>query len=100
VCCFSTSHPPLPAACPAQGLPPIRHYGLLASGARVENIARARQLLAVPAPEADDAAAASDQQTTALATACPCCGGRMILIETFQAGCQPSRPPTTRIDTS
>src|ERR1700676_353892 len=34
----------------------IRHYGLFASGARAQNIARARQLLDVPAaqPEAGD----------------------------------------------
>jgi hypothetical protein len=36
---------------------------------------------------------------------CPCCGGRMIIIETFAAGCQPKhRPapatPAIRIDTS
>lgn len=37
---------------------------------------------------------------------CPCCGGRMIIIETFQRGCSPQyRPtaapvPTIRIDTS
>jgi hypothetical protein len=83
-----------------KGFHRIRHYGLLASGARDENIAKARQLLAVPAPEADDAAAASDETTIALATPCPCCGGRMIIIETFEAGCQPSHTPTIRIDTS
>jgi hypothetical protein len=36
---------------------------------------------------------------------CPCCGGRMFVIETFKAGCQPRHWPTTpfeaiRIDTS
>jgi hypothetical protein len=36
---------------------------------------------------------------------CPCCGGRMIIIETFERGCQPkhhptSAPVTVRIDTS
>jgi hypothetical protein len=30
----------------------------------------------------------------------PCCGGRMILIETFEAGCQPRHAPTFGIDTS
>ena len=29
----------------------IRHYGLFASGSRADNIARARQLLAVPTPQ-------------------------------------------------
>jgi hypothetical protein len=36
---------------------------------------------------------------------CPCCGGRMIIIETFARGCQPRYQPSTptvaiRIDTS
>jgi hypothetical protein len=36
---------------------------------------------------------------------CPCCGGRMIIIETFARGCQPKHRPTPapiaiRIDTS
>ena len=36
---------------------------------------------------------------------CPCCGGRMVIIETFTRGCQPMHRPTTpeltiRIDTS
>jgi hypothetical protein len=83
-----------------KGFHRIRHYGLLASAVRLESIAQARQLLAVPAPEADDAAAASDEATVALAHPCPCCGGRMIIIETFDAGCQPSHAPTLGIDTS
>jgi hypothetical protein len=83
-----------------KGFHRIRHYGLLASGARVDNLARARALLAVPAPEADDAAAAGDEATMAHAHPCPCCGGRMIVIETFKAGCQPQHAPTIRIDTS
>jgi hypothetical protein len=37
-----------------QGFHRIRHYGLLANGNRAENLARARQLLAMPPPEADD----------------------------------------------
>ena len=83
-----------------KGFHRIRHYGLLASAVRLESIAQARQLLAVPAPEADDAAAASDEATVALAHPCPCCGGRMIIIESFDAGCQPSHAPTLGIDTS
>jgi hypothetical protein len=32
---------------------------------------------------------------------CPCCGGRMIIIETFQRGSSPRyRPAAIRIDTS
>lgn len=33
-----------------KGFHRIRHYGLLASGGRKNNIARARQLLGVPSP--------------------------------------------------
>ena len=36
---------------------------------------------------------------------CPCCGGRMVIVETFEAGCAPRNWPTEptvaiRIDTS
>ena len=81
----------------------IRHYGLFASAVRACNIERIRALLAVaePAPqhqpEADGGVASADE-----ARKCPCCGGRMIIIETFEGVC-PARPPSTsriRIDTS
>src|SRR6266404_2196190 len=42
-----------------KGFHRIRHYGLLATGARADNIARARELLAVPKPRNDAASAAS-----------------------------------------
>ena len=57
----------------------IRHYGLLASGNRAANIAKARELLAVPArseqPDTPEAPAAD--QPRMLPRPCPCCGGRM-----------------------
>ena len=88
-----------------KGLHRIRHYGLFANGNRAANVARARALLAVPEPkttkstiEAEPAAPGTRSRP------CPCCGGRMIVIETFERGCQPRyRSPTpllTRIDTS
>jgi hypothetical protein len=81
----------------------IRHYGLFASAKRAENIARARQLLNAPAPqkEARDAVADIDEPQT-LAHPCPCCGGRMIIIEIFERGCSPRTHPTgsIRLDTS
>ena len=86
-----------------KGLHRIRHYGLFANGKnRAPNIARARQLLAVPQIAAQhlDSASESDQPR-ALPTPCPCCGGRMIIIETFARGCQPKHTPaSTRIDSS
>ncbi len=82
----------------------IRHYGLFANGGRTRNIARARELLGVPAPvcEPDDTQTADDTEPPALAQPCPCCGGRMIIIETFERGAQPRAPPTasSRVDAS
>ena len=86
-----------------KGFHRIRHYGLLGGGKRDENIAQARQLLAVAAGTAtdtEDEAAADDATGSVLATPCPCCGGRMNVIETFEAGTQPNHAPTIRIDTS
>jgi hypothetical protein len=85
----------------------IRYYGLLASGKRAENIARARELLALPLlpVEAIKAASTDADEPQTPKHACPCCGGRMIIIETFQRGCSPRYRPTPpvpaiRIDTS
>jgi hypothetical protein len=82
----------------------IRHYGLFASGKRVENITRARELLNVPAPqtEACDVAGSEADEPQTLSHPCPCCGGRMIVIEIFERGCSPRTRPASaiRIDTS
>jgi Putative transposase/Transposase zinc-binding domain len=83
----------------------IRHYGLLASGKRTETIAKARELLDLVAPAAVEAVEIDPTATQVLPSPCPCCGGRMIVIETFEAGCQPRHCPTAplvaiRIDTS
>jgi hypothetical protein len=84
----------------------IRHYGLFASHRRAENIARARELLDAPAPQtkARDPDVADADGPPALAHPCPCCGGRMIIIETFRRGAtpryRPTAPTTPIIDTS
>jgi hypothetical protein len=85
----------------------IRHYGLLASGTRADNIARARRLLDVPVaqPEAGDNTCAETNEPKPIPHPCPCCGGRMIIIETFQRGSSPRYRPAAstaviRIDTS
>jgi Putative transposase/Transposase zinc-binding domain len=86
-----------------KGFHRIRHYGFLAGGRRDESIAQARQLLEAAASSATNPkqeAAGDDEPQSVLATPCPCCGGRMIVIETFEAGCQPRHTPTIRIDTS
>jgi hypothetical protein len=84
----------------------IRHYGLLASGKRVESIQRARELLNAPIPQnqARDANPA-DADEAHTPSPCPCCGGRMIVIETFARGSTPRYQPNAptraiRIDTS
>ncbi len=82
----------------------IRHYGLFASAARTRNIDRARQLLATPAPSPEPSGAKADNgaENAAAAHRCPCCGGRMIVIETFD-GVRSARSPSPspiRIDTS
>jgi hypothetical protein len=85
----------------------IRHYGLLASGKRAENIARARKLLAVPLIPIDaiKAATTKPDEPKAPQHPCPCCGGPMIIIEIFERGSTPRYRPTAptvaiRIDTS
>jgi len=88
----------------------IRYYGLLASTRRAENVARARELLMPPLIPVDaikaiganaDRPNAAEPQTTNL---CPCCGGRMLIIERFERGATPhyraSPPPAIRIDSS
>ncbi len=69
----------------------IRHYGLFANGGRVRNIERVRQLLAMSVTEHDQTPDASEPVPPA--RPCPCCGGRMIVIETFERGHQPRAPP-------
>jgi hypothetical protein len=82
----------------------IRHYGLFASSRRAENIARARQLLNVPAPQnaLSDTDSTGDGEPRPSSHPCPCCGGRMIIIEIFERGCSPRYHPTVpnRVDSS
>src|SRR5258705_8542684 len=86
-----------------KGFHRIRHHGLFASANRAETIVRARKLLGMATPVAE--AEIEIDPVAALAQPCPCCGGRMFVIETFEAGCQPRHRPTVplvaiRIDTS
>jgi hypothetical protein len=85
----------------------IRHYGLLARPSCADNIARARELLAVTMPQDHnaDAGAVDPNEPTTPSHLCPCCGGRMITIEIFERGSTPRHRPTgpiaaIRIDTS
>jgi hypothetical protein len=90
-----------------KGFHRIRHYGLLAKANRAANIRQARKLLAVPpcSNELKAPQAAATEEQRVLPLPCPCCGGRMIIIETFARGCEPKHRPTPasheiRIDTS
>ena len=79
----------------------IRHYGMLASGTRADNIAQARELLAVVKPKDQSTSTAVDHSKST----CRCCGGRMVIIEVFERGATPRYRPTSptiviRIDTS
>jgi hypothetical protein len=73
-----------------QGFHRIRHYGLLASSASKAEIARARELLAVAPPAAKPGEAPEPIEWR---PPCPCCGGRMRIIETFERWTQPRAPP-------
>ena len=72
-----------------RGFHRIRHYGLLAGSARKASLALARELLNVAAPSDGDTTEEPDD----FRPTCPCCGGRMIIIETFERWRQPRGPP-------
>src|SRR5205814_7407056 len=78
-----------------KGFHRIRHYGLFANGNRAESIAKARELLAVAAPQTKREAASTPEpdQPRVLPRPCPCCGGRMIVIEVFARGQSPRHKP-------
>ena len=85
-----------------KGLHRIRHYGLFANGNRAANIARARELLAMPPRLTEPhAPKAAEPEPRLHPHPCPCCGSRMLIIETFARGCHPTHQPAPiRIDTS
>jgi hypothetical protein len=59
----------------------------------------ARRLLGVPdpPPPSEDNDGTENPQEDSGWNACPCCGGRMIIIETFEPGCQPRLCPIPSI---
>jgi putative transposase/transposase-like zinc-binding protein len=81
-----------------KGFHRIRHYGLLASAGCKANVARAKELIAAPMPEIDASAArdtADPDATTDHCPPCPCCGGRMIIVEILARAGAPRGPPLT-----
>jgi hypothetical protein len=89
-----------------KGFHRIRHYGLLASGpAKTATIERARDLIDTATPAQKPRAGDSKATIEKPAHPCPCCGARMVIVETFEAGCTPRHrstmmPVALRIDTS
>jgi hypothetical protein len=94
-----------------KGLHRIRHYGLLANGQREENLAKARALLGVKTidPADNGLRRAGDGDPADVPPVhprpCPCCGARMLIIETFDGIYRPRHHASpsramTRIDTS
>jgi len=90
-----------------KGFHRIRHYGLLASGVKADNLALARKLLgtapSLPEPDREVPTSAADPDVQD--QLCPCCGAAMRIIEVFKAGQLPRHRPTAmpvtiRIDTS
>src|ERR1700730_10866612 len=86
-----------------KGFHRIRHYGLFASGVREANLARARELLGAlsraPEPQTNTPSEPPkpDEADQPLLKPCPCCGGRMFIIEIFAAGRETKHRPKTLI---
>ncbi|ABQ31543.1 IS91 family transposase [Acidiphilium cryptum] len=72
-----------------RGFHRIRHYGLLSATARKPNLARTRELLAAAPPSNND----EPDKPRDVRPPCPCCGGHMVIVETFARWCQPRAPP-------
>ena len=81
-----------------KGFHRIRHYGLLSSAGCKANIARARELIAAPGLSGETPTEHNNPDRTADAATdhrppCPCCGGRMIIVEIFEHSGSPRGPP-------
>jgi len=85
--------------------------GFLANGNRAEAIAKARELLKVPAAAPPPQDTPPAEEPFQLERPCPCCGGRMRVVEIFARGGSPSpkyhpsyrarpAPLVIRLDTS
>ena len=73
-----------------RGFHRIRHYGLLAGSTRKDSLTIARLLLAVAPPANDD----TPEEPLDVRPPCPCCGGHMVVIETFERWRLPRAPPS------
>ena len=73
-----------------KGFHRIRHYGLLAGATRKVVLNHVRQLLGIAPPAITNAQVEPDD----IRPPCPCCGGHMVVVETFERQRQPRAPPT------
>lgn len=79
----------------------IRHYGLFANGHRADKLALCRKLLAVAPPDSVEPESEEIGVEENAPPPCPCCGGRMRIIEVFERGTMPASVKSTAgIDTS
>ena len=77
---------------------PLQPFDLPTATAADANIARARELMAAPMPLAEPPPThdtAHHNVTPDHRPLCPCCGGRMIIIEAFARGAAPRGPPAS-----
>jgi hypothetical protein len=82
-----------------KGFHRIRHAGFLANGNRVEAIAKAQELLKAPAAPPPPQDTPPAEEPFKLERPCPCCGGRMRVVEVFARGGGPSakHDPSPRV---
>ncbi len=78
-----------------KGFHRIRHYGLLAGAGRKVHLDHIRELLGAATRDGDDVTVEHDD----IRPPCPCCGGRMVIIETFERWSRPRAPPDGNIAT-
>ena len=86
-----------------KGFHRIRHYGLFATATCKANVARAKELIAAPLPSIDPSTEHDDPHVATDAAAdhrppCPCCGGRMIIVESFGRSGAPRAPPSPQAE--
>jgi hypothetical protein len=72
-----------------RGFHRIRHYGLARGPSRKARLELARTLLAVARPPVDD----PPEDPPDVLPPCPCCGGHMVIVESFARWQQPRAPP-------
>jgi hypothetical protein len=74
----------------------IRHYGLLASGARKRNVEAIRRLLGTAPTASNEATDTDPVPPLSLREPCPDCGSVMRIVETFRRGERPATRASPR----